>query len=136
MANRLKLPDTIKAKEFFEKKMSFTTGPIEIDYFRKHGDTFNLVDVRAAADYEKEHAQGAISLPENQWNSFRGLSRDKLNVLYCYSIVCHLAAKAAVKFSEAGYPVMEMDGGFESWKEHDLPVEHATPKKPGQTQAA
>jgi rhodanese-related sulfurtransferase len=51
------------------------------------------------------------------------LSKDKLNILYCYSEVCHLAAKAATKFAQAGYPVMEMDGGWEAWKEHDLPIE-------------
>jgi hypothetical protein len=38
--------------------------------------------------------------------------KDKLNVLYCYSGVCHLATSAAVEFAEKGYPVMEMEGGF------------------------
>ena len=57
-----------------------------------------------------------MSLPQNEWNTFRGLSKDKLNILYCYSEVCHLAAKAAVKFASAGFPVMEMDGRFKAWK--------------------
>ena len=33
------------------------------------------------------------------------------------------AAKAAVKFSGMGYPVMELEGGFDEWKEHGLKIE-------------
>jgi rhodanese-related sulfurtransferase len=123
MTERMKRPDPAKAKEFFEDKMSFTTGPVEVDHFRSKGDDFVLVDVRSAGDYAEEFALGAISLPEEKWDSFEGLSKDKLNILYCYSHVCHLAARAAVKFASAGYPVMEMDGGFEAWKQHELPTE-------------
>ena len=122
MAVRIKAPDPVKAKEYFEAKMSFTTGPVEVDYFRNQGDEFNLIDVRAREDFEEEHAKSAIGLPQNEWDSFRGLSKEKLNILYCYSEVCHLAAKAAVKFASAGFPVMEMNGGFEAWKEHELPT--------------
>ena len=42
---------------------------------------------------------------------------------FCYSQVCHLAATAAVEFAGKGYSVMEMEGGFEAWKEHDLEIE-------------
>ena len=109
--------------------MAFTTGPVEVDYFRNQGDDFNLIDVRAKEDFDEEHAESAVGLSQDEWNSFRGLSKDKLNILYCYSEVCHLAAKAAVKFAAAGYPVMEMDGGFEGWKAHDLPTVKAVEKK-------
>mgnify|MGYP000325743133 CR=1 FL=1 len=68
----------------------------------------------------EEHAIRATSLPEDQWKTFKGLSKDKLNVLYCYTEVCHLAARAAVLFAGAGYPVMEMEGGFKAWKENEL----------------
>ena len=44
------------------------------------------------------------------------------NVLVCYTQVCHLAATAAVEFAGKGFPVMEMDGGFEAWKEAGLSV--------------
>jgi rhodanese-related sulfurtransferase len=52
-----------------------------------------------------------------------GLSRDKTNILYCYTQNCHLAANAAVAFAAKGFPVMETDGGFEAWKESDLDIE-------------
>ena len=41
----------------------------------------------------------------------KGLRKDKTNVLYSYSQVCHLAATAAVEFVGQGYSVMELDGG-------------------------
>jgi rhodanese-related sulfurtransferase len=44
-------------------------------------------------------------------------------MLYCYSQVCHLAAKAALEFASHGYPVMEWEGGFRSWKEHEMDIE-------------
>ena len=52
-------------------------------------------------------------MPRDRWSTFEGLEKDKLNVLYCYSQVCHLAAKAAVEFTSNGYSVMELEGGFE-----------------------
>lgn len=118
-----KIPDPARAKEFFGNKLSFTTGPVEVDHMLKAHENVNVIDVRAEEDYQKGHIPGAINLSKEKWHSFEGLGKDKINVVYCYSAVCHLAAKAAYKFAEAGYPVMEMDGGFDEWKEHDLEVE-------------
>jgi hypothetical protein len=42
------------------------------------------------------------------------LSWEKVNVLYCYSAVCHLAAAAAVEFTRKGFPVMEIRTGASS----------------------
>jgi rhodanese-related sulfurtransferase len=116
---KLKLNDPGGAKEFFEKKLAFTLGPMEVDHARQQGLDFNLIDVRARNDFIEGHAPGAVNLPEDVWDSQKGLSKDKMNVIYCYSIVCHLAAK----FAALGFPVMEMDGGFESWKEMELDIE-------------
>jgi rhodanese-related sulfurtransferase len=33
-----------------------------------------------------------------------------------------MGANAAKQFAAKGYSVMEMDGGFESWKEHGLQI--------------
>jgi rhodanese-related sulfurtransferase len=83
----------------------------------------NMVDVRAAEDYAEGHIPGAISLPKDKWNALSGLRKDKVNVLYCYSQVCHLAATAALEFASKGYPVMELEGGFRTWKEHEMDIE-------------
>jgi hypothetical protein len=42
--------------------------------------------------------------------------------LYCYSIVCHLAATAAVEFAGKGYSV-ERDGGWRWWKDDGFDTE-------------
>jgi rhodanese-related sulfurtransferase len=122
MTTRIRLNDPVKAKEYFEAKMAFTTGPVELERMIKTGEV-NVVDVRADEDYKEGHVPGAINLPKTEWNSLKGLRRDKTNILYCYSQVCHLAAAAAVEFSGMGYPVMKLEGGFDEWKEHGLKIE-------------
>ena len=114
--------DPEKAKEFFEAKMAFTAGPVELERMMKNNEV-NIVDVRAAKDFSKGHIPGAINLPHDQWSKMKGLRKDKINVLYCYSIVCHLAATAAVEFTNHGYPVMELDGGWRWWKDDGYDIE-------------
>lgn len=123
MATKVMINDPAKAKEYFAAKMAFTTGPIELERMMKQGESINIVDVRRPEDYAEGHIPGAINLPKDRWQTEEGLRRDKLNVLYCYSQVCHLAAEAALEFAGKGYPVMEMEGGFRSWKEHELDIE-------------
>ena len=81
------------------------------------------MDVRAAEDFDKGHIPGAINIPKEDWDNPRELSKDKTNVVYCYTQQCHLAANACVRFAGQSYPVMELEGGFETWKEYDLEVE-------------
>ena len=122
MAAPVMINDPAKAKEFFEAKMAFTTGPVELERMMKNKEV-NVVDVRAAEDYAEGHIPGAVNLPKDQWHSLKGLRKDKINVLYCYSQVCHLAATAAVQFAEQGYPIMELDGGWRWWKDDGFDVE-------------
>src|SRR5688572_6637682 len=121
--NQTQLPDSKGAREYFEKKIRYSTGPVELNQMLDSRETVTVVDVREAEDFEKGHIPGSINLPREQWSSRAGLRKDAPNVLVCYSHVCHLAAKAGVEFAGAGYPVIEMDGGFEAWKENDLEVE-------------
>ena len=99
MATKLMISDPQKAKEYFEAKMAFTTGPVELKRMMKQGENINIVDVRAAEDYAEGHIPGAVNLPKDKWQTLEGLRKDKTNVLYCYSQVCHLAATAAVEFA-------------------------------------
>ena len=120
----LTIRDPARAKAFFEEKVAFTTGPVELDHMLKSGENnIVVVDVRDAEDYRKSHIPSAINLPRETWDSARGLSKDKTNIVYCYSQNCHLAANACVAFASKGFPVMELDGGFAVWKEHDLDTE-------------
>ncbi len=123
-ATAVKPNDPAKAKAFFEDKMAFTTGPVELArMLKEQKQDVVVIDVRAAEDYAQGHIPGAVNLPKEKWDTLAGLKKDKQNVVYCYSAVCHLAAMAAVKFTGAGFPVMELDGGWDEWIEHDLQVE-------------
>lgn len=115
--------DTARARAFFEQKVAFTTGPMEVDSAIKAHENIAIVDVRAAEDYEKGHLPGAINLPKGNWENAEGLQKNRTNIVYCYSQQCHLAAKACAQFAAQGIPVMEMEGGFEVWQEHDLETE-------------
>ncbi len=119
-----RIADPAKARAYFEDKLTFTTGPVELERMLKSGDNnIIVVDVRQAEDFAKGHIPGAINLPDGTWENPTGLSKDKTNILYCYTFTCHLAANAAVVFAGKGFPVMEMDGGFEAWKENDMDIE-------------
>lgn len=104
-----------KAREFFAAKMAFTTGPVELKGMLDRKKNVTVIDVRRPEDYAKSHITGAVNLPHGQWNTAKGLSKDRLHVVYCYSQTCHLAAAAALEFASQGYRVMEMEGGFAAW---------------------
>ena len=126
MATHATVHDPAKAKEYFESKMAFTTGPVELERMMKSKEV-NVVDVRAADDYAEGHIPSAVNLPKDRWQNPNELEtklrKDKVNVLYCYSHVCHLAASAAVEFSGKGYPVMELEGGWRWWKNDEFDIE-------------
>jgi rhodanese-related sulfurtransferase len=123
----MKIPSAAKAKKYFQDKLSFTTGPVELERWVKQGQPVNIVDVRAREDYAEGHIPTASNLPKDQWGNAKQLKailrKDKINVLYCYSHVCHLAASAAVEFTKKGYPVMELDGGWRWWKTDGFEIE-------------
>ena len=119
-----------QAKAFFEAKLAFTTGPVELDrWIKSHEDNLVVVDVRAAEDYAKGHIPGAINITKDKWDNPQGLRKDKTNVVYCYTQQCHLAANACVRFASRDFPVMELEGGFETWKEHELDIEEQAPSR-------
>ena len=112
-----------KASKFFEAKLNFTTGPVELKDMIDHKEQINIIDVRRPEDYAKGHIPGATNLPKEKWSSFLGLSKGRNNIICCYSEACHLAAAAAKSFAEHGFPVVELEGGFETWEQHGFEVE-------------
>jgi rhodanese-related sulfurtransferase len=111
-----------EARVFFDERLNFTRGPAELHSMMERGDKMNIIDVRRPEDFAKEHIPGAVNLPEDKWSTFKGLSKDRPNVVYCYTIVCQLSTRAAKYFAEHDFPVIELTGGFERWKNYQLPV--------------
>jgi rhodanese-related sulfurtransferase len=114
--------DIAKAREHFAAKQSFTTGPHELLGMIDRKEGIVIVDVRFPTDFRKAHVPGAVNLPKGKWQTAAGLSKDKLNVLYCYNQTCHMAAEAALELIALGYPVVEMEGGFATWEANGYPV--------------
>ena len=115
--------DFAAATAFFAQKAAATTGPHELQGMLDQKQDIVVVDVRYPGDFRKSHIPGAVSLPKGKWQAPKGLSKDKLNVLYCYNQQCHLATEAALELVAQGYPVVEMEGGFATWEANGAPVE-------------
>ena len=52
-----------QARAWFEDKLAFTTGPVEVGHMLKSGNNIIIVDVREEEDFAKGHIPGALSLP-------------------------------------------------------------------------
>jgi rhodanese-related sulfurtransferase len=120
--------DFAAARAWFAQKNAATTGPHELSGMLERKDDIVVVDVRFPTDFRKSHIPGAINVPKGKWHEAAGLSRDKPNILYCYNPTCHLAAEAALELLQAGYPVVEMEGGFTTWEAMGFPVVAAAAK--------
>ena len=106
-----------EAQNYFARILAFTLGPVELKTLTEENEVI-LVDVRRSEDYEISHIPGAISIPKDDIeDNLDKLSKDKINVVYCYNQQCHLGAKAALIMADYGYPVRLLDGGFQVWKE-------------------
>lgn len=128
--NNKPLQDSKDAIHFFEEEMRYITVPYAVKRAIDEKEPITIIDVRSAKDYAAGHIPGAINIPYEKYNSFRGketnfpgLSKDRYNYIYCYELLCHLAKDAAIKFASLGYPVKEMAGGFKAWQDKGLPVE-------------
>ena len=110
------------ARAHFAAKLALTTGPHEVTGMIDQKKDIVIVDVRFPTDYRKAQIPGAVNVPKGKWHEAAGLSKDKLNVLYCYNQTCHMAAEAAVELIALGYPVAEMEGGFATWEANGYPV--------------
>jgi len=115
---------TQRAKEFFENRVAFTVGPVELkEILEKNRNSIELIDVRSKEHFDKGHIPSAISIPGKDMKMhLNKLSKDKINVVYCYSQQCHLGSKTALVLLENGFTVIELEGGFNEWKNYDFDI--------------
>jgi rhodanese-related sulfurtransferase len=121
----LKTGSPIAARKYFETRLLFTAGPVDLKNALEQGEEPEIIDVRPAEDYAKGHIPGAINIPEERWRSYsrRGLSKKRPNIFYAHTPASHLASRAAAYFAGKGYPVMELEGGMEAWQACGYEVE-------------
>ncbi len=109
--------NSIEAQNYFTKNLAYTIGPIELKNLMDEGE-INLIDVRRLEDFQIAHIPSAISIPKDEIeNNFDKISKEKVNVVYCYNQQCHLGARAALILAEYNYPVVLLEGGFQTWTE-------------------
>ncbi len=127
MATTFKIPSVTNGKKYFVDKMTFITGPVEMEQWVEQDQPVNIVDVRASKDYAEGHIRGVIHLRKDRWGDAKALKaslrKDRISILYCYSHVCHLAVTAPVLFASNWYPVMELGGDWRWWKSDGFDVE-------------
>jgi rhodanese-related sulfurtransferase len=115
------------ANRHFQAKLTYETDCADVHHDIQHGvNTFVLVDVRNPEAYQRSHVPQAINLPVARITpaALAEYSPETLFVVYCWGPGCNGATKAAIKFSELGYPVKEMIGGIEYWEDRErYPVE-------------
>jgi len=128
-------PDRL-IKEFYDIENAVNISPHGLRKRMDKGDiNYNLVDVRSAEEYEKEHIVGAINIPlykdsntsislekeENEkeriLNSFKDLlKQEKEIILYCYSSPCMSGRKVGKLLADNGIYVKTMNIGWNEWK--------------------
>lgn len=110
------------ANDHFQAKLGCETDCADVHHDILHGlNDFVLVDVRSAEAYQRSHVPQAVNIPVAQINpkALEAYPSNTLFVVYCWGPGCNGATKAAIKFSELGFPVKEMLGGIEYWEDRE-----------------
>lgn len=112
------------AVAYFEQKLAFEIGPVELKMGIEGGDKFQILDLRTPELFGKGHIPGAENvLYENLESQLSKLNKEISTVVYCYNHLCYLSAKAALTLAKNGYKVRELAGGFDGWVEREFQVE-------------
>jgi rhodanese-related sulfurtransferase len=103
------------------------------DFFALHQSGKALVfDARPGVFHRLGHIPGALSLPKNGCDtSIAAMENDikqaiadgKTIVVYCNGVMCADARTVASHIARFGYPASIFSGGWDAWKDAELPVE-------------
>jgi rhodanese-related sulfurtransferase len=116
--------EALRAVQHFEDKLSFEWSPIGLNRRIKEKEQLQIIDLRTKEFYEAGHVPGAQNvLYEDLQKHFSKLDKEKPTVVYCYNLLCNLAAKAALLLAQNGFNVKELVGGFDEYKKAELTIE-------------
>jgi rhodanese-related sulfurtransferase len=88
-----------------------------------------FLDARDPEDYVAGHIKGAINMPFEQWDTYWGSVKPKLDstaviVSYCGGLDCELSLFEARELKELGYKnALIFFGGWIKWQDAKLPDE-------------
>lgn len=117
-------------KEFYDIENAVHISPHSLRKKMDKGDeSFVLVDLRSAQEYEKSHIIGAINIPayknpetsaydekDRIINSFRQLPKDKEIIVYCYSMPCMTGRKIGKMLAENDIYAKHLGIGWNEWR--------------------
>lgn len=120
--------DTQRAVRFFSERLGFLMAQSRLKGKIDAQETdFQVIDVRHRDVFEESRIPGAVWVDADSLENFRpAFKKDRTNIIYCYSELCHRAARVCLAASLEGFPVMELHGGFEGWAEYPFPVDSAS----------
>ena len=92
--------DTRRAHEYFLNELCYSIGPKGLkEKIKNDVNSFNLIDVRGYDDYIDGHIPFAMHVPYDELEEhFNMFSKEKVNIIYSYSIVCQLAKNTIILF--------------------------------------
>ena len=116
--------ESVKAAEFFEAKLNFESNPHALKSALDKGEKLQIIDLRTPELYGQGHIPGAVNVDyEKLEQHLATIDPNTTSVVYCYSLLCNLATRAALFLAKKGYKVQELAGGWDSWSEQDMPSE-------------
>ena len=116
--------------EYYEIENAVRVSPHSLRGKMDKGDTsYILVDLRSAAEYEKEHVVGAINIPaykdpktpayeevDRIVSAFKALPTGKDVIVYCYSTPCMTGRKIGLMLAEHDIFVKHLGIGWNEWR--------------------
>lgn len=131
LSERFEKPDKKDSiAEYYRIENAVHVSPHGLRKLMDKGDqSFVLVDLRSAVEYEKAHIVGAVNIPaysdpdtsayddkERITRQFRELPKGKDIIVYCYSTPCMTGRKIGLMLSDQGIYVKHLGIGWNEWR--------------------
>jgi rhodanese-related sulfurtransferase len=96
--------------------------PLEVSDVMKRAGTAVLLDVRTAAERQRQMIKGSIHIPLHELGRRAAeLDKHRSRIVICYCQSGNRSLSAAAKLRKAGFTVANMKGGIVEWNSSGLP---------------